>query len=244
VCPIPLFDPASDLAAVVRAHHDGPQLLDGIVAESIVAPAFPHVLGALHAAAEGDMGPVNAFLDAVREGEAAPADELSQGLHESTLCLDLPAPWSPQASSQERFQLLSRQAARLPATAFFPYDRATATGNGIAPGCAGWPSTAPPALGYGDPDGRLPPAPVLLLDGARDLSTPLAWAREEAARAPDGHLVVVPDAGTRSRPKTRPSSSPGSSSSSTAERASAHGKSGGLLGARILPMLPYSPVVQ
>jgi pimeloyl-ACP methyl ester carboxylesterase len=189
------FDPASDLAAIVRAHHDGPQLLDGIVAESIVAPAFPHVLDALRAAARGDMGPVNAFLDAVREGEAAPADELSQGLHESTLCLDLPAPWNPQASSQERFQLLSRQAARLPATAFFPYDRATATGNGIARGCAGWPSTTPPALAYGEPDGKLPPVPVLLLNGGRDLSTPLAWAREEAAQAPDGHLVVVPDAG-------------------------------------------------
>jgi pimeloyl-ACP methyl ester carboxylesterase len=189
------FDPASDLAAVVRAHHDGPQLLDGIVAESIVAPAFPHVLGALHAAAAGDVGPLNAFLGAVREGEAAPADELSQGLHESTLCLDLPAPWNPQASSQARLQLLSRRAARLPASAFFPYDRATATGNGIARSCAGWPSTTPPALTSGDPDGKLPPVPVLLLNGARDLSTPLVWAREEAARAPDGQLVVVPDAG-------------------------------------------------
>ena len=37
--------------------------------------------------------------------------------------------------------------------------------------------------------------PVLLLAGERDLSTPLAWAREEAAKAPDGKLVIVPGAG-------------------------------------------------
>ena len=37
--------------------------------------------------------------------------------------------------------------------------------------------------------------PVLLLAGERDLSTPLSWARAEAAKAPDGELVIVPGAG-------------------------------------------------
>jgi pimeloyl-ACP methyl ester carboxylesterase len=41
----------------------------------------------------------------------------------------------------------------------------------------------------------LPPVPVLLLAGEHDLSTPLAWAREEANKAPDGRLVLVPGAG-------------------------------------------------
>jgi pimeloyl-ACP methyl ester carboxylesterase len=36
---------------------------------------------------------------------------------------------------------------------------------------------------------------VLLLAGERDLSTPLAWAREEASKAPDGRLLIVPRAG-------------------------------------------------
>jgi pimeloyl-ACP methyl ester carboxylesterase len=36
---------------------------------------------------------------------------------------------------------------------------------------------------------------VLLLAGGHDLSTPLAWARGEAAKAPDGRLVIVPAAG-------------------------------------------------
>ena len=34
-----------------------------------------------------------------------------------------------------------------------------------------------------------------LLSGERDLSTPLAWARQEAAMAPDGQLLEVPGAG-------------------------------------------------
>ena len=41
----------------------------------------------------------------------------------------------------------------------------------------------------------LPPVPVLLLAGDRDLSTPLAWAREEAARAPRGRLVIARGSG-------------------------------------------------
>ena len=43
--------------------------------------------------------------------------------------------------------------------------------------------------------GRLPAVPVLLLAGEQDLSTPLEWARREAATAPRGRLMVVPGAG-------------------------------------------------
>jgi pimeloyl-ACP methyl ester carboxylesterase len=37
--------------------------------------------------------------------------------------------------------------------------------------------------------------PILLLAGQRDLSTPLPWAREEAAKAPNGKLVIVAGVG-------------------------------------------------
>jgi pimeloyl-ACP methyl ester carboxylesterase len=50
------FDPASDLAAVVRRYHDGPALLDMLVALSVGDPSFPGVPAALHAAAAGRPG--------------------------------------------------------------------------------------------------------------------------------------------------------------------------------------------
>ena len=74
----------------------------------------------------------------------------------------------------------------------YPFDRATATGNGIAQQCLNWPPVDVPK-----PDGPkdLPDVPVLLLAGTLDLSTPLEWAQRAAARAPGGKLLVVEDAG-------------------------------------------------
>src|SRR5262249_46934719 len=152
-------------------------------------------LDALHAGAHGDIRGVRGFLAGVRVGEAAPADALSQGLHDSTLCLDMQAPWDPRTPEAQRAWLLVREARPLPAAAFFPYSRATALGNGIGKGCAEWPSTTPPTLADGDSASPLPPVPVLLLSGQRDLSTPLAWARQELRDAPSGHLLVVPATG-------------------------------------------------
>jgi pimeloyl-ACP methyl ester carboxylesterase len=189
------WDPALDVRTVVRTYHDGPQLLNGLVNESVAVPSFAEVLGPLHEAAAGQPKALQGFMALVARAERAPADELSQGLHESTLCLDLAPPWNPAAPAVQRALTLRRLVARAPESALFPFDRATVYGNGVAQDCLGWPPTTPPTLPQGDPAGELPPVPVLLLAGERDLSTPLAWASEEAARAPDGRLVVVPDAG-------------------------------------------------
>jgi pimeloyl-ACP methyl ester carboxylesterase len=43
-------------------------------------------------------------------------------------------------------------------------------------------------------DGKIT-APTLLLNGDRDLSTPLEWAQQELKRTTQGRLVVVPGAG-------------------------------------------------
>jgi pimeloyl-ACP methyl ester carboxylesterase len=188
------FDPAGDVATIVRVQRDGPQLLNALVAQSIAYPSFAGVLPALHAAAAGHTAGLARFFAGVAAGEAAPAALLSQGLHESTLCPELGPAWDPRSSPVARAEALVRSA-RLPASAFYPFDRATAVGNGIVRGCLQWPSTAPPALPAGDLSGPLPRVPVLLFAGERDLSTPLAWAREEAARAPQGQLVAVPGAG-------------------------------------------------
>src|SRR5262249_23869989 len=54
-----------------------------------------------------------------------------------------------------------------------------------------WPQPGPDPA---PPDRELT-MPVLLLAGELDLSTPLPWARQEAAQLPRARLVVVGDAG-------------------------------------------------
>jgi len=189
------WDPAADLSAVVNHLHDGPALLNALVADSVAAPDYPGVIDALHSARAGRPGALEAFLTAVGRGEAAPARFLSQGLHESTLCLELAPPWDPAEPGAKRAATLGTLAASTPESELYPFDRATATGNGLAQGCLGWPPTQPPAVPDGASASDLPPVPVLLLSGGRDLSTPLAWAREEAALAPDGRLLEVPGVG-------------------------------------------------
>ncbi|MGZ4180523.1 MAG: alpha/beta fold hydrolase [Solirubrobacteraceae bacterium] len=189
------FDPVRDVATIVRTQRDGPELLDTLVAESVGFPSFAGVLGALHAAARGDLGPLNRFFVAVHRGDTAPAAILSQGLHESALCAELAPSWDPASSSAARTLTVTRAVAHLRRDELYPWDRATALGNGLAVGCEQWPATKPPAVPTGNVSGDLPRVPVLLFSGERDLSTPLAWGRAEAAKAPEGRLVVVPRAG-------------------------------------------------
>ena len=85
--------------------------------------------------------------------------------------------------------------------AVFPYDRATAAGNGIAETCEQWLST--PVVGF--PAGSdLPAVPVLLLAGDHDLSTPLPWAQQEAAHAPRGQLVIIQGSGHSTQSSNAP----------------------------------------
>jgi pimeloyl-ACP methyl ester carboxylesterase len=183
-------DPAADLAAVVRRYHEGPELDDTLVAMSVGAPSFPGVLAALREARAGKPAHLRRIVRAVRRAQRAPAQALSQGLHAATLCADARPPWGGAAAPLAgREEALRRAAAR---TDPAPYDRATVLGNGFAQLCLRWPPTpAPPA----PPGADLPPVPTLLLAGDRDLSTPVPWAREQAAHAPRGRLVVVRGAG-------------------------------------------------
>jgi pimeloyl-ACP methyl ester carboxylesterase len=188
------FDPASDLAAVVRRYHDGPALLDMLVALSVGAPSFPGVPAALHAAAAGHPDALNALIARVHAADAATAGELSQGLHASALCADMPMPWGgPDTPLAARPAALARAVARLTPDQVWPFDRATAAGNGFIQTCLYWP--AAPAPSPAALHAELPRIPVLLLAGGHDLSTPLEGARAQAALAPGGRLFVVPTAG-------------------------------------------------
>jgi pimeloyl-ACP methyl ester carboxylesterase len=184
-------DPAADLAAVVRARHDGPEIDDTLVALSVGAPSFLGVLAALREARAGHPRHLERLVRVVRRAQRAPAQVLSQGLHAATLCADTKSPWGGAgAPLAGRAAALMKAAAAAPDPS--PYERATIVGNGYAQLCLRWaPTPAPPAPRTGD----LPAVPTLLLAGDRDLSTPLPWAREQAAHTPNGKLVIVPGAG-------------------------------------------------
>jgi pimeloyl-ACP methyl ester carboxylesterase len=191
-------DPAADLAAVVRARHDGPELDDTLVAMSVGAPSFPGVLAALREARAGHPRHLERIVRVVRRAQRAPAQVLSQGLHAATACADLRTPWGgPATPLAGREAALRRAAERVDPG---PYDRATVVGNGLIQTCLRWPPTpAPPTLA-----GDVPPVPTLLLAGDRDLSTPLPWAREQAAHTPNGRLVVVKGSGHSVQARGRP----------------------------------------
>ncbi|MGZ4338454.1 MAG: alpha/beta fold hydrolase [Gaiellaceae bacterium] len=191
---------SADLAATIRRYHDGPQLLDALTLLSIVDPTYRmqfDVPAILHAAARGDRTGLDGWLRTAHDWQAAPAAALDQGLHASTLCADWRYPWGDSSAPLAgRAGRLRRAVARLTASALYPFDRATASGNGFVRQCLPWAPTPPtPLVG-----GKIR-VPTLLVNGDHDLSTPLEWARKELRLTPRGKLVVVPGAGhsTQSR---------------------------------------------
>jgi pimeloyl-ACP methyl ester carboxylesterase len=190
----------NDLAAVIKRYHNGVDVLDALTTDSIVDPTYTTVFNipqALRAARNGAPGLLESFVASMHAGDTAPADALDQGLHASALCADWRYPWGTSAAPiAGREAALARAVARLPASAVFPFDRRTASGNGFVRQCLPWAPTPPTPLDRGKIT-----VPTLLLNGNHDLSTPLEWAKQELARTTHGKLVVVPGAGhsTQSR---------------------------------------------
>ena len=185
---------------MVAAHHDGPQILDMLTSLSIGQPHYVIAKRDLAKAAGGDMKPLNRLIAAVHRGDASfTATDLSQGLHAATLCGDTPAPWGDaSAPTADRAAKLADAAAKVDTG---PFDKATAEGNGIALQCRYWPPE-PVHLAALPPD--LPDVPTLIFAGTDDLSTPLEWAKQEAAHAPGAKLVTVPGAGHSIQSQDRP----------------------------------------
>jgi pimeloyl-ACP methyl ester carboxylesterase len=191
----------SDLAAVVRRDRLGPQLLDALTFDSIADPTYRRfwdVPSALHAARRGNRTLLNRFLAAASAYQRdTPAAALDQGLHASALCADWRYPWGTSAAPVAgRAAKLRAAVARIPAKRLYPFDVRTALDNGFVRQCLPWSPTTPTP----QPRGKLL-VPTLLVNGDHDLSTPLAWAREELRLTRHGKLVVVPGAGhsTQSR---------------------------------------------
>ena len=183
-----------DLAVVVGKMHNGPQLLDALTFLSIADPTYQAAfdVGALlRDARAGTTFPLKDFLQTVKSWQEAPANLLDQGLHASALCADWRYPWGDSAAPiAGRAAKLRAAVAKLRSADLFPFDAATARGNGFIRQCLPWPPTPPTPL----PRGKIK-VPTLLVNGDHDLSTPLQWAREELRYAPKGRLVVVPGGG-------------------------------------------------
>jgi len=131
----------------------------------------------LEAAAAGDAAPLVRAAERSLAPWRFPATTQSWAVHAAALCADLP----PAASVPA-----------LPADVVAPFDPAMASANGLRDLCSRWPtSSAAPAPA----PGPLRDVPTLLLAGALDVLTPPVNAAVEAARAPRGQLVVVPEVG-------------------------------------------------
>jgi pimeloyl-ACP methyl ester carboxylesterase len=192
------FDPAAALAEVVRRYDNGVGVFDLVVIGSIVDPTFTGngyfpVLDLLRTAAAGDPGPLDRAVAALQGGAGTPPADFSAGLHVATLCADLvDAPWGDSgAPLWTRDAAVTRAVDRLSPAQVWPFEPKTTAGHGIIQGCRHWPPSRPNPR---PPHARLT-MPVLLLNGDRDLSTPVEWAREQAARTPRGTLVVIPGMG-------------------------------------------------
>jgi pimeloyl-ACP methyl ester carboxylesterase len=149
------------------------------------------VPAALHAARRGNRRQLDTFLAAALRYQRYPANLLDQGLHASTLCADWRYPWGTSAAPVAgRAAQLRAAVARIPARQLYPFDRETASGNGFVRQCLPWAPTRPTP----QPHGKLGVS-TLLIEGSHDLSTQLAWARQQLALTPHGKLVIVPGAG-------------------------------------------------
>jgi pimeloyl-ACP methyl ester carboxylesterase len=192
------FDPAADLATVVRRDGNGVGVLNLLQFASMVDPrltgqGFVPVLWLLHESAIGDPVPLDGTIQALSADDGTPRNEYSAGLHAATLCADLDGlPWGDaSAPLAGRDAAVRRTLSTVDANTVWPFEPRTAVEQGFVATCRYWPPSRP------DPKPRFDrlTMPVLLLAGDRDVATPVDWARSVAAQASRAQLVVVPGMG-------------------------------------------------
>ena len=194
-------DAAEALGATVRRWPDlSPVLLDVVTGMSVADPTFTGLIPALFQSAAGQDQAIRSFAARWRAADTADETSLSQGLHASTLCLDLDFPWGgADTDPSARAATVEARVAAVPVDRLFPFDASAARGNGEVVTCRAWPTTrdtwsTTDATGLVAALARSGPR-TLIPAGDPDVSTPLVWARATAAAMPGSKLIVVPGAG-------------------------------------------------
>jgi pimeloyl-ACP methyl ester carboxylesterase len=146
---------------------------------------------AVDAALAGNYLPLErlAFLDGVFN--SGPGNDVNIALLLTTNCGDGPFPWGPSDPPDARRSALNSAIAALPPGATGPFG-SWALQNLLPWTCVDWPT---PAGGAVLGPGPLPDVPVLVLEGDRDIRTPLPGAAAVAARFRQGRVLLVPGAG-------------------------------------------------
>ena len=170
---------AGDLNPALRA------LLPAAVTSALQGD--PQPLLRLHLLAEG------LIPNTPSEGgeESEPQSGIDEVLYWTTICEESPFPWSRGAPEATRLAEARAFINGQPASAFYPFDAATAFLDSPASECAAWPDASPPPPAQSP----LPNVPTLIFSGGQDLRTPTSGARQVAALIPDAQLEVVPFTG-------------------------------------------------
>jgi pimeloyl-ACP methyl ester carboxylesterase len=209
--------PTADLANLLRAlgnREEHARWIDGhghshrigvsseALIETLVAGDLEPTLrlefpAAVRAASHGDLAALARLL--ARAGENDEAGEPESGsesfnapLYYATTCEEGLFPWNRAASPRTRLAEAKAQIKALGAPVFAPFNQAAVLDLSDIPACAFWPFTTPAPAVRNAP---FPRVPTLILSGAEDLRTPIANAREVAAKISGSTLLVVPDVG-------------------------------------------------
>ncbi|RFU41140.1 hypothetical protein DZF91_13365 [Actinomadura logoneensis] len=134
----------------------------------------------MHQAAAGDTRRLDAIEAVMTPADGTLASQLSAGLHAATICDDLRFPWGSSATPTKlRQPFVDLTSRTLAPSATWPYTAAVALAESSVQTCLRWPAEPPNS----NPFGRLPDLPTLILNGDRDLSTPLEWAGRNSPSA-------------------------------------------------------------
>jgi pimeloyl-ACP methyl ester carboxylesterase len=126
-----------------------------------------------------------------RAAASSTATETDEALFVVTTCEEAPFPWNRANSASGRLAEALAYLHAQPASAFGPFDAATALGASLVEDCDAWPDASPPPPA---PTG-LPDVPTLILSGSQDLRTPTSNAQRVAAAIPGAQVEVVPFTG-------------------------------------------------